>query len=127
MAMPNTMPKLVYSQSTGVMLLDSMVVGTGYSGYGKFKNSPDDEALVSRGPIPRGTYTVGLAFKHPSAGPLTMRLVPYKHIACGRYGFLIHGDNTQTMGDSSHGCIVLPRPARQIISDLGKASLEVIR
>lgn len=127
MTMPSIMPKLVYSQSTGVMLLDSMVVGTGYSGYGKFKNSPDDEALVSRGPIPRGTYTVGLAFNHPTAGPLTMRLVPYNHIACGRYGFLVHGDNLKSMGDSSHGCIVLARPARQIIADLGKASLEVVR
>ena len=109
------------------MLLDSMQVGTGYSGYGRFKNSPDEQALANRGPIPRGLYTVGLAFKHPSLGHLTMRLVPYLHDACGRHGFLVHGDNLQSVGDSSQGGIVLPRPARQIIAGLGNAILAVVR
>lgn len=127
MAAPKSVPRLVYYQSTGVMLLDSIRVGIGYAGKGVCKNSPADEAKANWGPIPRGLYAVEPAFTHPSLGPVSMRLLAYNHNALGRSGFLIHGDNLKTLGDSSHGCIILPRASRQIIAALSNVRLEVVR
>lgn len=127
MTVPKPMPRLVYFQSTGVMLLDSILVGTGYSGRGARKNSPADEAEPNKGPIPRGLYTVGKAFTHPSLGPISMRLVPKGHTALGRTNFLIHGDSLRTPGDSSSGCIILPPTTRRVIAALGSVVMEVVR
>ncbi len=45
------------------------------------------------GPLPRGEWSIGKAFKHDKLGPVAMRLTPVGHKAHGRDSFLIQGEN----------------------------------
>lgn len=52
-------------------------------------------------------HSIGVAFTHPKAGPMTMRLTPMKGTdTFGRDGFLIHGDKMSVNHTASNGCII---------------------
>jgi len=50
-----------YNQSDGTLLHDGALAGEGYSGFGEGKNNPTMQTLHDVGPIPQGTYDIGLA------------------------------------------------------------------
>lgn len=115
-----------YKQSTGDLLHDSTKVAVGYAGQGAGLNNPDMENVRDYGPVPKGLYDIGKAFKHPSKGPVCMRLVPSGHNSLGRDGFMIHGDNSLANNTASQGCIILWRPIREQIANSGDNQLTVI-
>lgn len=110
----------LYHQDTGAISRDGLEIARGYSGYPPRVNDPTAEALPNVGPIPRGTWTIGDAYQHATLGPVTMNLemiasdnpsAPF-----GRGAFRIHGDRVAAPGYASHGCVVLPRTARDLIA-----------
>ncbi|KFJ12528.1 RHS repeat-associated core domain protein [Delftia acidovorans] len=118
----------VYTQSTGNLTCTrdgiETVNNNGYAGAGQGRNNPDMQDVLNTGPLPRGNYTIGEAFRHRTAGIATRRLTPApENDMQGRAGFLIHGDNAT--GTASEGCIVMPRTIRDSLND--GDSLEVIR
>lgn len=125
-----------YRISTGEWLdPDGKVLGIGYSGKddgdgipepGEGKNDPTKTAERGIGPLPVGTYRIGLPFEHVSTGKFTMRLTPFPGVETfGRSGFLIHGEG-RTRGAASRGCIILPRGARLLIGESKDRVLNVI-
>jgi hypothetical protein len=66
-----------YSQ-TGRRLLDpsGKPAGMGYSGHDEGYNNHEAQEERDVGPTPAGTYAIGPSFRHPVAGPVTMRLTP---------------------------------------------------
>ena len=112
-----------YSQN-GRQLLDpdGNPAGMGYSGHDEGYNNHDAQETRDVGPTPVGTYGIGSPFRHPVAGPVTMRLTPSADTnVFGRDGFMIHGDsadhaaNPTPRSSVSHGCIILARPIREAI------------
>ena len=97
-----------------------------YSGRGPGLNNPSMENDKDIGPIPRGSYTIGTEYTHPTEGPIVMNLEPDEGTETfGRSGFHIHGDNPQQNHSASLGCIIAPRFARQLISTSTDRILEV--
>lgn len=125
---------LVYGQSSGRLSLadqggegSSSSLGRGYSGASPYVNSPDAEALVARGPIPRGSYKLVGPFDHVRLGPVVWYLAPEKsNNMHGRSGFFIHGDNEFGNQTASRGCIILARSIRDKIRDSGATLLQVL-
>ena len=78
-----------------------------YAGAPGYKDDPEKECLVNKGPLPRGKYLISDPIrKHPTAGFYVLRLTPHSdNKMCGRSGFLIHGGNGK--GTASKGCIIL--------------------
>ncbi len=116
-----------YEQATGKLW---HLEGQGYSGFEECKNQPDCEDVKDRGPIPRGLWIIGPAFRHPEKGPLVMGLANSRETQTfGRSGFLIHGDmvDPALRGTASHGCIVLPHDVRELIANSDDHDLEVVR
>lgn len=114
-----------YSQTTGMLTHDGSFAGRGYSGTGKGRNNPDEQATHAIGPIPRGFYTIGKAYEHPKLGPVVMNLTPLSSTEeFGRSAFRIHGNNAKD--DASHGCIILGHPVRVMIDDFKDRDLEVV-
>lgn len=106
---------------------DGEYVATGYSGRDEHKNNVNSEAIVGLGPIPRGLYVIGDPEEdHPKLGPFVMALTPDGHKAFGRSEFFIHGDSIKHPGTASHGCIILPRGAREAIHASGASRINVI-
>lgn len=106
-----------YEQTSGLFVLATPLPfrAAGYAGRGHGRNNHLLQSVRTVGPIPVGRYTIGRAFTHERLGPVAMRLDPHHdNQMFGRSGFLIHGDNTR--GDASHGCIILSRAAREVIS-----------
>lgn len=116
-----------YSQTTGQLTHNGQPVAVGYSGLGAGRNNPGAEQQRNVGPIPRGTYVIGIPARHPTKGPLTMRLTPVGHRAHGRDNFLIHGDSREHPGEASQGCVILNNAIRSRISTSGDGTLEVVR
>lgn len=114
-----------YDQSSGEMSFDGKVVATGYSGKGLEKNDPDKENIPYFGPIPRGQYKIGSAYRHQNLGSIVMNLDSIGHNALGRTLFRIHGDNAT--GTASQGCIIMPRFARDKISNSTDKILTVVK
>lgn len=118
------MKEFVYAQSTGRLWLrdeqsqeKAESVGRGYSGHPPYVNETDAEALVARGPIPRGSYRIVGPFNHVRLGPVCFFLDPAKgNTMFGRSGFFIHGDNEYGNSSASHGCVVLSRAIRERIA-----------
>jgi predicted Fe-S protein YdhL (DUF1289 family) len=109
----------VFRQSTGELRHNGVLVGTGYSGKGwapgSGRNNPLLQGLGETGPIPAGSYNIGVAYPHPNLGSMTMNLTPVGHNALGRTLFRIHGDNS--VNNASHGCVVLsPTIRTQIVT-----------
>lgn len=117
-----------FSQSTGkVVDPDGAVLCVGYSGYGVGRNNPAMEGLANVGPIPKGLWAIGAASDRQVFGHCVMSLSPAPGTnTLGRSGFLIHGDSAIHPGYASHGCIILPGPARQKIAASRDRQLEVV-
>lgn len=117
-----------YSQSTGQLKRNGVVVATGYSGAGTTtatgRNNPTMQNLHDQGPIPQGQWSMGPAYHHPHKGPTTMNLTPIGHNALGRTEFRIHGNNASN--NASQGCIILGPTIRQQISASGDTTLFVV-
>src|SRR5450755_2460166 len=94
-----------YSQTTGRLNRDGNPLSgkKGYSGSGAGKDNPQMEGVPEVGPIPAGTYRIGMAYddtkRKNGKGPVVMRLTPQNHNAHGRTNFLIHGDSIEHPGD----------------------------
>lgn len=107
-----------YSQRSGVFTFPDGRKVQSYSGKGAEINNPAKQCVSNRGPLPRGTYTIGPRHRHATTGPDSLRLTPSKSNAmCGRAGFLIHGGSfaTAKTGPSSQGCIIMPVADRRRI------------
>ncbi len=122
-----------YSQSTGQMVYVEnrtgvkSVLARGYSGHGAGVNNPNMQQVRSVGPIPQGSYVIGVARRSRNTGPITMNLDPTDGTNMfSRSLFRIHGDNRRGNRSASHGCIVLPPNARLRISRSGDNELRVI-
>lgn len=88
-----------------------------YSGRPEFWNDSANECVSNKGPLPRGTYTIGPAFNHPRTRAYTMRLTPFiENQMCGRDGFMIHGNSVAHPTQASDGCIILNLSGRKIIN-----------
>jgi len=117
-----------FNSSNGNLSRDGVLIGTGYSGHESGLNNPALEDQHNLGPIPRGSWTISHFFNDvPGKGPIVARLIPDTGTEThGRGGFLIHGDNSEHDGSASHGCIVLPRAIREMISTSGDSILQVV-
>lgn len=122
-----------YHQSSGVFQILAVDDGgqerilyeaLGYAGRAEGRNNADLQEKIGIGPLPRGSYSVGLPHTHPRLGPIAFRLRPTPETQMfGRSAFFIHGDNRRN--DASYGCIVLPRRDRENIAALNVRSLVV--
>lgn len=118
-----------YNQASGVLAHNGQQAGVGYSGHGDGVNATLLESVPNVGPIPRGQWAIGDAIDHPALGPVAMPLTPSLDTATyGRGGFFIHGDEIATAGQelASHGCIILPRAVRMMLSLSLDRDLEVV-
>lgn len=117
-----------YAQRTGDLQQDGKQVSAGYSGANEGKNNPAMEDVPDVGPIPRGDWTIsGPPADSKDHGPYVLRLTPAASTETyGRSGFLMHGDSKEHPGGASHGCIVLPRTAREEVWTSGDRDLEVV-
>ena len=110
---------LTYSQSSGELTLRAVVLAVGYSGEGLARNTPANEGMILRGPIPRGKYLVGKPFRF--RGKLIMRLRPAKPTA-RKQRYYLH------TGPESKGCINVPAeklaPIARIVEN-GERELQV--
>jgi hypothetical protein len=114
-------------------------VETGYAGIGSSKNNPDNQCVIEKGPLPRGTYTIGAPIdgqqiktgediRPDSVGPFALPLNPDAgNDMCDpkRTGFFIHGDSIDHPGEASNGCIIMSKATRQNIVNSGDTSLQV--
>ncbi|NTX90668.1 MULTISPECIES: tlde1 domain-containing protein [unclassified Pseudomonas] len=117
----------IFQQSTGKLMRNGVLVGTGYAGKNEGKNNPHMQTVPNIGPLPRGEYKIiGHPFHHPHTGNYSIRLEPKPTTSMyGRSGFLIHGDSASNPGGASSGCIVLPFNIRHQIWNSGDRDLEV--
>ncbi len=117
-----------YSQSTGRLTRDGKPVSTGYSGSPEGKNNPEKQAVHNVGPIPQGSYTIGVPrLQTENHGPFVLPLLPAdSNEMFGRAGFLIHGDSMKAPGKASQGCIILARSVRDAIAESGDKNLTVV-
>lgn len=106
----------VYFQGSGNLLKGEEVAAIGYSGNGRGLNNSAFQGIRDIGPIPQGTWLIGAKFDSQTHGRYCLRLHPSADTTTfGRSGFLIHGDNKQGNQSASHGCIILPYQAREMI------------
>ena len=115
-----------YSQSSGKLSRDGILIGVGYSGLGADKDQPADQDVRDQGPIPQGQWLIGVAYDDRVLGPLAMRLTPGPGTnTFGRSEFFLHGDSLTSPGNASRGCIVLDRNVREAIASWGDTDLTV--
>jgi uncharacterized protein RhaS with RHS repeats len=134
----------VYQQSTGNLFYYNDVVpdglnlaGKGYAGKGICRDNPECQNEKDKGPLPQEVYTIGpeqdnQLYERNIVLKDSMRLEPkYRNNKFGRGGmfgrggFLMHnGDMTQK--NSSTGCIVIPKPIRDIVGRSGDKTLVVV-
>ncbi len=106
-----------YSQKTGTLTRNGMRFTGGYSGHDAGKNNPAMQSVHDVGPIPQGEYTIGELHDNPHLGPHVMAVAAKQGTnTFGRDGFYIHGDSVAHPGSASHGCIILGRQVRDLIS-----------
>jgi len=108
------------------------ILGTGYSGSSVCRNNPSMQNIRGVGPLPCGFYgmeTIVDSAGHPcdygdKKAPVIALIPDPSNEMCGRYGFLIHGDNdTHTASD---GCIIQEHPTRVTMSNSSDKKLQVI-
>lgn len=118
----------IYAQKTGTLWRDGKQVACGYSGCGEGKNDPAMQAVADAGPIPQGRWKIaGPPINTRDHGPYVLRLEPAPDTQTfGRGGFLMHGDSIKSPGCASHGCVILPRVAREEVWTSGDRNLEVV-
>lgn len=116
-----------YERATGKWTQLDKLLGYGYSGNGEGLNNPEMSNVKSIGPLPKGWYTIGIAYHNKTKGELTMNLTPDKdNEMYGRAYFELHGDNKLMNRTASDGCIVLARMLRDLISRSKIVRLQVI-
>jgi len=117
----------IYKQSTGELFRDDQRIASGYSGAAEGKNNPAMQEVHDKGPIPTGTYEIGTPRDTDTHGPHVMPLTPMAGTnTFNRDGFLIHGDSKAAPGTASHGCIILGKDIRDMISSSGDSQLQVV-
>lgn len=116
-----------FHQRTGQMFQDGTYLSTGWAGQLRGQNNPAYQGVSNVGPLPQGKYTIGQPYLHPVLGPVVMNLDPApSNQMFGRSSFRIHGSSHLNPDLSSHGCIVLPRFAREHIAASDDCDLEVV-
>jgi hypothetical protein len=117
-----------FNSSNGALAHDgALVTVLGWSGHDEGRNNPRLEDEPDIGPIPRGVWEIGPVFDSETHGPVAMRLAPAEDTKTfGRGGFLIHGASILNPGESSKGCIILPRTVRLEIAGSDDKMLEVV-
>ena len=118
-----------YEQATGRILdPEGALFATGYAGHGAGKNDPALQGVVDIGPLPAGTYTLGVPRDSAQLGPYAIPLIADPSNAMfGRSGFYLHGVSASHPGAASCGCIVLsPEGLRAAIYDSGDHVVRVI-
>jgi hypothetical protein len=116
-----------YEQQSGRLLLNSQLIGTGYSGGDDGKNNPAMQAVKDVGPIPQGSWTIVGPPYSAAQGPYVLRLQPVDGTnTFGRDGFLMHGDSKDHPGCASEGCIIMPFDVRVKVWSSGDTDLEVV-
>ncbi len=118
-----------YFQTTGFLFHNEELVSNEcFAGQPPFLNNPDGWREPCKGPLPRGKYTIGVAYTHPILGPLTMNLEPDpENDMAGRFAFRIHGWSADAKDFSSQGCICAPRDARELVAASEDRELQVLR
>ncbi len=112
----------LYTQLEGMLTLNGVGKGLGYSGKGAGCNNPAAQTEPNVGPIPVGKYFVGKPQDTVTHGPFVLPLTPDpSNRMFGRSGFLVHGDSVISPGtrSASEGCIVLDRSTREKIARSG--------
>jgi hypothetical protein len=113
-------------QSKGELLHNGEFISKGYSGYGLGKNNPELQSSQGIGPIPCGIWQITGVYNSAQTGPFTIALQPTQVTnTFGRSAFRIHGDSINNPGRASHGCIILPRPIRELIWNSNDKTLSV--
>lgn len=116
----------VYHQKTGELELDGRFIARGYAGRDKGKNNPAMQNVKGTGPLPRGDYTIESPRDSKVTGAYVLPLTPdLENEMFGRASFQCHGDSRQNPGTASHGCIIMPRPIRELIWASGDRRLRV--
>ena len=101
-------------------------IAQGYSGDSTHRNDPATEAAPFVGTIPAGRYRM-IHDRNSTRGRYVIRLIPVGHNARGRTDLLVHGDNPNTIGNSSQGCIVINgAEIRRNILNNGDDELDVV-
>lgn len=113
-----------YSQRTGKLHRNGLLIGEGYAGTGPGRNNPDMQDVPRVGPLPRGVYKIGPAYHHPKLGPICMNLDPLPGTEMyGRSLFRIHGNNKAN--DASLGCIIQGPAVRKVLASSNDRELTV--
>ncbi len=116
-----------FVSSTGEISQDSDHVAWGYAGKDAGKNNPAMQHVHNVGPLPCGLYEIGQPYNTKEHGPYVLPLTPDPgNEMFGRGGFLIHGDNIQSPGTASEGCIIASKLTRLRIWESGDHRLQVI-
>lgn len=69
-----------------------------YAGATGYKNDSSQECVANKGPLPRGTYTIGAPHHSAHTGKYTLDLTPSaSNSMCGRSAFRIHGAILRTL------------------------------
>lgn len=103
----------IYSQSTGELSHNDIVVAKGYAGRGDGLNNPAMQDVSKIGPCPQGIYSIGTAHTDAKVGLIAMRLTPSStNQMFGRADFFIHGPHPNDQHDSSEGCLIFGHDVR---------------
>jgi len=115
-----------YSQGTGELTApDGVMLACGYSGCGVCTNQPQMQWAEDLGPIPRGSYAIGVPRDDETMGPYCLPLEPDpENEMHGRFGFYMHGDNETST--ASTGCIIMPRAIREEVARSTCTTLRVV-
>lgn len=102
---------LTYSQATGKLARDGVLLALCYAGRGFGLNDPFSQQVRNVGPIPQGQYILhkieGAAAKAKKLGPVIFYLEPFgSNQMFNRSQFYIHWDNGKRDYSASEGCIV---------------------
>lgn len=121
--------EVAYGQVTGRLELDAALLAICYSGHGEGKNNPAMQSVRDVGPIPVGLWRVAEVIdQHPRLGPCVLRLEPCDGTETyGRTALCVHGDDIAHPGCGSDGCICAPRPGREVLAALARATAVAIR
>jgi hypothetical protein len=117
-----------FNSDSGTLSHDGAIVTVdAWSGHDEGRNNSALEQHQNLGPIPRGEWEIGDAANTETHGPIVMRLTPAETTnTYGRGGFLIHGASATNPGESSKGCLILPRTVRAQIAASEDRTLQVV-
>jgi hypothetical protein len=106
-----------YQQATGKLYDDNNdLIGIGWAGHQAGRNNPQMQDIKDVGPLPVGKYVINDPINSPKLGPEAFSLMPdSSNKMFGRSAFYIHGASITNPAMSSDGCIVMPRPTRDLI------------